>query len=272
MVAAIGSESRNVLKLRTINPVVCEFICGACNSLDEHSAFVSGFTPKTEPPTRSVQVRPIEDGVLYLRITNFHAGTPEEVADAVKPFGMARQAGAIVLDLRGNSGGSFTAAVKTAELFLPGGIIVTAQGPHEEVNKVYTSFSGANASHLPMVVLVDGDTASAAEVLAVALRDNGRAKLIGTATFGKGSVQNVVAFTTAEEIDPDSGKPRPRAAVRITLARLLGPTGAPISGGVTPDQMIADRDRQEELAMEQARSLARSHHRMGMSPMPMMRP
>jgi hypothetical protein len=270
IVSAISAQSRDTLKLRSIHPVVCEFICGACNSLDEHSSFVSGFAVKPETPGRSVEVRPVEENILFLRITHFHAGTPQEVADAVKPFGMARQARAMVLDLRGNAGGSFTAAVKTAELFLPGGIIVTAQGPHDEVNKVHTSFSGASASHLPMVVLVDGDTASAAEVLAVALRDNGRAKLIGTATFGKGSVQNVVAFSTAEETDPD-GKPRPRAAVRITLARLLGPTGAPISGGVTPDHMIADRDRQEELAMEQARQLARDPG-MRMSPLPMMRP
>lgn len=260
VVAALGAESRRALGFRAINPVVCEFICGACNALDEHSAFVSGFQLKGEAAGRSVEVRPPDENVLYLKITHFHPGTPQEVADAVKPFGMARQARALILDLRGNSGGSFTAAVKTAELFLPGGIIVTAQGPHEEVNKVYTSFSGAAASDLPMVVLVDGDTASAAEVLAVALRDNRRAKLIGTVTFGKGSVQKVVAFSTAEETDPDSGKPAPRAAVRITLARLLGPSGAPISGvGVTPDQMIADRDRQDELAMEQARELARRY-------------
>ena len=72
----------------------------------------------------------------------------------------------------------------------------------------------------------------------MALRDNRRAKLIGTATFGKGTVQKVISFTTAEEIDPDTGKPRPRAAVRITLARLIAPSGNPITGvGVTPDQL-----------------------------------
>jgi len=272
IVSAVAAQSRDTLKLRSIHPIVCEFICGACNSLDEHSSFVSGFATKPEAAGQSVVLRPVDENILFLRITHFHGGTPQEVADAVKPFGMARRAQALVLDLRGNPGGSFTAAVKTAELFLPGGIIVTAQGPHEEVNKVYTSFSGAGATNLPMVVLVDGDTASAAEVLAVALRDNGRAKLIGTATFGKGSVQNVVAFSTAEETDP-AGKPRPRAAVRITLARLLGPTGTPIAGGVTPDHLIADRDRQDELALDHARELARSPGlRMGMSPLPMTRP
>ena len=139
-----------------------------------------------------------------------------------------------MLDLRGNAGGLFTAAVKTAERFLPGGIIVTAQGQTDDANKVYTSTTGNSASDLPMIVLVDHETASAAEVLAVALRDNRRAKLIGTATFGKGTVQKVISFTTAEEIDPASGKARPRAAVRITLARLIAPGGNPITGvGVT---------------------------------------
>ena len=102
-------------------------------------------------------------------------------------------------------------------------------------------------------------------MLAVALRDNRRAKLIGTATFGKGSVQKVIAFTTAEEINPATGKPRPRAAVRITLARLIAPSGNPIAGvGVTPDQLILNRDRQIEAALEQARELARHYMMMTM--------
>ena len=153
-----------------------------------------------------------------------------------------------------------SAAIKTAEKFLPGGIIVTAQGQLRRGQQDYTSTAGNTATNLPMVVLVDGEAASAAEVLAVALRDNQRAKLIGTATFGKGSVQKVLAFTTAEEIDPESGKPIPRAALRITLARLIAPSGNPITGvGVTPDQLIPMRERQTEAAFEQARELARRY-------------
>ena len=122
-----------------------------------------------------------------------------------------------------------------------------------------------------MIVLVDHETASAAEVLAVALRDNRRAKLIGTATFGKGTVQKVISFTTAEEIDPASGKARPRAAVRITLARLIAPGGNPITGvGVTPDQLEVDPTRQFDSAMEQAAEMARRYMGMNMM-MPGMR-
>jgi hypothetical protein len=272
VVAAIGAAAKRLLGMRAINPVVCEFVCGACNSLDEYSAYLSASQYLAEgfgSPQLSVQVT-YQREVAYMRITHFQPSTPEEVETELKKLAMSGVR-AIVLDLRGNAGGLFTAAVKTAERFLPGGIIVTAQGQTDDANKVYTSTTGNAASDLPMIVLVDHETASAAEVLAVALRDNRRAKLIGTATFGKGTVQKVISFTTAEEIDPDSGKARPRAAVRITLARLIAPSGNPITGvGVTPDQLEIDRKQQYDSAMEQARELARRYMGMNMM-MPGMR-
>lgn len=267
VVSAIAVAAKKVLGLRAINPVVCEFICGACNSLDEYSAYLSASQYLAEgygSPQLSVQVNHEGGNVAYVRITHFQPSTPQEVEAELKKMAMSGTVRAIVLDLRGNSGGLFAAAVKTAELFLPGGIIVTAQGQSDDANKVYTSTTGNTASDLPMVVLVDNETASAAEVLAVALRDNRRAKLIGTATYGKGTVQKVVSFTTAEEID-ETGKARPRAAVRITLARLIAPSGSPITGvGVTPDQLVVDRTRQVETALEQAREMARRYMGMGM--------
>jgi carboxyl-terminal processing protease len=276
LVAEIGARSKELLKIRTINPVVCEFICGACNSLDEYSAYLSASQYMAEGSVSSrssVEYRIAEGNVAYLKITHFQPSTPQEVEDALKGLTAMGGARALILDLRGNTGGLFPAAVKTAEKFLPGGIIVTAQGQQDDVNKVYTSTAGNAATDLPMVVLVNAETASAAEVLAVALRDNRRAKLIGAATFGKGTVQNVIKFTTAEEIDPDTGKSRPRAAVRITLARLIGPSGTPITGvGVTPDQLIANPDRQLDAAYEQAKELARRYMGgMGMMASGMMR-
>jgi C-terminal processing protease CtpA/Prc len=262
-VAQIGNESKRLLRLRTINPVVCEFICGACNCLDEYSAYLSASQYMAESagsPQPSVHVRPEDGGVVYIRISHFQPSTPQEVEDVLKTLTQMGAARAIILDLRGNTGGFFPSAVKTAQRFLPAGIIVTAIGPHHDANQVYTSTTGNAATDLPLVVLVDAETASAAEVLAVALRDNQRARLIGTATFGKGTVQKVVAFETAEEIDPDTGKRRPRAAVRITLARLLGPSGTPITGvGVTPDQLVPDRNRQFDAALEHAKELARRY-------------
>ena len=274
VVSRIAAAAKQVLGMRALNPVVCEFICGACNSLDEYSAYLSASQYMAEAygsPQLSVHVTFEGGGVAYVRISHFQPSTPQEVEAELKKLAMSGTVRALVLDLRGNAGGLFTAAVKTAEQFLPGGIIVTAQGPSDEANKVYTSTTGHTASDLPMVVLVDNETASAAEVLAVALRDNRRAKLIGTATFGKGSVQKVISFTTAEEFDPELGKTRPRAAVRVTLARLIAPSGTPITGvGVTPDQIEVNRQRQFDSAMEQAREMARQYMGMGMM-MPGMR-
>lgn len=268
VVATIAAAAKRVLGLRAINPVVCEFICGACNSLDEYTAYLSASQYMAESlgsPQLSVQVNYEVGNIAVMRITHFQPSTPQEVETELKKMAMTGSVRAVVLDLRGNAGGLFTAAIKTAEQFLPGGIIVTAQGPSDDANKVYTSTTGNAASDLPMIVLVDQETASAAEVLAVALRDNRRARLIGTATFGKGTVQKVISFTTAEEIDPESGKPRPRAAVRITLARLIAPSGAPITGiGVVPDQIIPNPGRQLEAAKEQARELAGRYMGMGM--------
>ena len=272
MAVEIGAASKRQFGFRTLNPVICEFICGACNSLDEYSAYLSAgqyLADSSASAQMSVHVRMEDGGVAYLQITHFQPSTPQEVENALKNLAMMGMTRALVLDLRGNTGGLLPAAVKTAEKFLSSGIIVSAQGQHDDANKVYTSTAGASASTLPMVVLVDNETASAAEVLAVALRDNNRAKLIGTATFGKGSVQKVVAFTTAEEIDPETGKVRPRAAIRITTARLFAPSGTPITGvGVTPDHLIPNRDRQLEVSFDIARELAR---RNTMSMMAMMR-
>jgi hypothetical protein len=265
--ATIAAAAKRVLGLRTINAVICEFICGACNSLDEYSAYLSASQYMAESlgsPQLSVQVAYEGGNVAIMRITQFQPSTPQEVETELKKMPMMGVK-AVVLDLRGNGGGLFTAAIKTAEQFLPAGIIVTAQGPSDDANKVYTSATGNAASDLPMIVLVDNETASAAEVLAVALRDNRRARLIGTATFGKGTVQKVVSFTTAEEIDPESGKTRPRAAVRITLARLIGPGGQPITGiGVAPDQVVPNPAQQMAAALQQARELAGRYMGMGM--------
>lgn len=260
VVAEIGAAARRTFNLRTNHPIVLEFICGACNSLDEHSAFLpsSLLIEAPVPVAPSVQARLLEPGIVSIRISQFQPSTPQEVSEALKKFAaMGQPVRSAIIDLRGNAGGSFIAGVRTAEYFLPGGIIVTAHGPHDDATKVYASATGTAASDVQLVVLVDADTASAAEVLAIALRDNRRAKLIGTATFGKGSIQNVIKFSTAEEVDPKTGNVTPRAGIRLTLARLTGPSGAPISAGVVPDEIIPDRERQDLTALENARELSR---------------
>lgn len=263
VVAEVGAASKRLLGFRSVNAVVLEFICGACNSLDEYSSYLSGgqlASEEAEFSQSTVELNIQEGNVAYLRILRFEVSTPAEVDRTLKTLQMMNSAKALVIDLRGNPGGSFTAAIKTAERFLPAGIIVTAQGAQPDATKVYTSTSGASATDLPAVLLVNGETASSAEVFAVALRENQRAKLVGTATFGKGSLQNVIRFTTGDEADPITGKSKPKAGVRLTIARLLSPNGTPITGvGVTPDSIERDPERQMDIALEQARELARRY-------------
>jgi len=154
----------------------------------------------------------------------------------------ARGMRALVLDLRGNPGGLFVPSVQAAERFIGEGVIVSTQGQLDEFNKSYTSMTGMTAHHFPLFVLIDGETASAAEVLAAALKEHQRAVLIGTTTFGKGTIQAV--------------RPLEAGAVRFTVARIFSPLGSPLSQvGVTPHFVETVRERQLELALDQASRL-----------------
>jgi carboxyl-terminal processing protease len=159
-----------------------------------------------------------------LTITSFQETTLQEVKEAMASLqsdGMK----ALILDLRRNPGGLFKSAVQVAELFLPERIIVISQSQPHALPKPLRGpirSESMNPLLIPMVVLVDGDTASAAEVLAGALKDNGRAKLIGQTTFGKGSIQCVIPL----DKPPFDRKP---GGIRITVARLLSPNWQPFS-------------------------------------------
>ncbi|QDU22387.1 S41 family peptidase [Urbifossiella limnaea] len=183
------------------------------------------------------------DGVGYLRVAEFQPATPRELAEAIA--GLKEQGlRALVLDVRGNPGGSFLAGVEAARRFLPAGAaIVTTHGQLPQVaGHTFSSASGPAALDLPLVLLVDGDTASAAEVLAAALRDNQRAVLVGTSTFGKGTLQFPLKLS-----GPGS--------VRVTIARLVAPSG-PLSAGVAPHLIETDPHRQLELAADRAAELS----------------
>jgi C-terminal processing protease CtpA/Prc len=110
-----------------------------------------------------------------------------------------------------------------------------------------------DALDMPLVVLIDAETASAAEVVAAALKDNGRAVVVGVASFGKGAIQIPVKVGPIEEVD-DPSRSRPRSSgVRVTIARLFSPRGTPINGaGVTPNALEADPVRQLQLAIDRA--------------------
>ena len=197
----------------------------------------------------------------YARIGSFTATTARELDDTITRL-KASGARALVLDLRGNMGGSFLASVDTARRLLPSGLIVTTQGQAAEVDNVpFTSDSGMTAHDIPVVILVDSETASAAEVFAAALKDNDRAPVIGMPTFGKGAIQYPLRLAALDELD-EHGKPKTSKSggVRLTIATLIAPRGGVINGvGINPHVLEANPTRQLELAASRAASFRHRH-------------
>ncbi len=177
---------------------------------------------------QSVRARMLEPGYGYVRLSNFQVDTANDmtahVADLVKQNHAPLRG--IVLDLRSNPGGLLNSAVEAADAFLDSGTIVSTKGRLSSSNTTYTATPGDVLAGAPIVVLVDGGTASASEVLAGALHDQHRALIVGSRTFGKGSVQTVLPL--------DNGD-----AIKLTTARYYTPSGKSIQArGIRPDVVL----------------------------------
>jgi carboxyl-terminal processing protease len=181
----------------------------------------------------SVQHRMMRDGVGYIKINNFQGNTERELARALAALHKKKMTG-LVLDLRGNPGGLLDQAVQVADTFLEGGSIVTtsSQDPRQREEK-FARASGTEPRY-PMVVLINGQSASASEIVAGALKNHDRAVIIGEQSFGKGSVQ--VLYPLQDE-----------SALKLTVAQYLTPGDVSIQGvGIVPDiaisPMTVDKD------------------------------
>jgi carboxyl-terminal processing protease len=177
----------------------------------------------------SVRARWVEPGYAYLRIAQFQEETGAEVK---RKLARLREKNAplkgIVLDLRSNPGGLLTSAVEISDDFLDSGIIVTTKGRLKESDLNFSATRGDLSDGAPMVVLVDNGTASAAEIVAGALKDNHRALIMGRRTFGKGSVQTVLPLDETH-------------AIKLTTARYYTPSGISIQAeGIHPDIELGD--------------------------------
>jgi carboxyl-terminal processing protease len=162
------------------------------------------------------------DEILWLRVTGFSAVTDRRVAAALADGFAYRPPSGVVLDLRGNRGGLLGQAVAVADAFLADGEVIRTEGRHPEANRRYHAGGQDLAQGRPVVVMVDGRTASAAEIVAVGLAERGRAAVIGSATMGKGLIQLVAPL-------PNEGE------ILITWSRVVAPSGWPIQGmGVLP--------------------------------------
>ena len=184
----------------------------------------------------------LENRVGYIRVSQFTYDSADLVAAAIRELD-AQDAAAYVLDLRDCPGGYLTQAVDIASLFMPSGMVVQIQTKNATSNK---SVSGNVLTEKPLAVIVNGNTAAAAEVLAAALKDSNRATIIGTTTLGKGSVQVVRELSFG-------------GAVRYTAAYYLSPLGHGISNeGISPTIYVndTDDDQQKSIALETALSLS----------------
>jgi carboxyl-terminal processing protease len=179
---------------------------------------------------QSVKSHLAAPGIGYVRITTFGEGTADDFAQSVEA--LKKQAGGslhgLVLDLRNNPGGLLDAAVNVSGEILDGGVVVTTHGRDSGDDQVYSAPRGSNhLGNTPIVVLINAASASAAEIVAGAVQDRGRGIVMGTRSFGKGSVQSVLRV---------SG----HGAVRLTTSRYYTPSGHSIQDrGIVPDIMVA---------------------------------
>jgi carboxyl-terminal processing protease len=190
-----------------------------------------------EPDVEAAWLAP---GVAWLRIVHFRYRTGDALGQAVSDLRSTPRAA--VLDLRSNPGGRMDAAVAVADRFLSGGRVVSTRGRAPGSDEDHDATASPGDWAWPLVVLIDGETASAAEIVAGALRDHHRATLIGTRSYGKGSVQTVHEYEDG-------------SALRLTIARYYLPSGASIDGvGIAPDREVTGEARWTGTPAERLRS------------------
>ncbi len=191
-------------------------------------------------PLQSVRGYRLMHDIGYIRVTNFQGNTTDEVLIALDKLEKESPVKGIILDLRDNPGGLLTQAIGVSDIFLDSGIIVSTKGRISEQDIIESATKNSTDRTYPMVVVVSGGSASASEIVAGALQDNKRALILGTRTFGKGSVQTVVPLSDG-------------SGMRLTTARYYTPSGTSIQvSGIAPDIELEyapspEKDEEEDL-------------------------
>lgn len=202
---------------------------------------------------QSVSVETLERGYAYLRIASFSETTPREFEREIAALKASGPLRGVVLDLRNNPGGVLEGAVGVADALLDRGVIVSGVGRTAQSAFRMMATPGELLAGVPIAVLIDGSSASAAEIVAGALKDHRRARLLGQRSYGKGSVQTVIPLADGH-------------ALKLTTARYATPSGALINGrGIEPDVPLTNspmsdemprKDRQVQAALREVRRLA----------------
>ena len=187
-------------------------------------------------PVRSVRHELLEKQYGYIRLSQFQEKTEGELDKALKALEEESKGSmkGLVLDLRNNPGGLLDQAVKVADRFIESGLIVSMEGRREDQKMKFFAHSQGTIARYPLIVLVNGGSASASEIVAGAIQDHGRGILVGTQTFGKGSVQTIFPLKDG-------------SGVRLTTARYFTPNGRSIQAkGIIPDILVKPAVSEEE--------------------------
>jgi carboxyl-terminal processing protease len=174
-------------------------------------------------PLISVRQYFLTPEIGYVRISNFQSKTVKDLSAALEEMEKGREIKGLVLDLRNNPGGLLSQAIEVSDLFLNSGLIVSTKGRISSQNITATAHTDKKPRTYPIIVLINSGSASAAEIVAGALQDNKRALVLGTRSFGKGSVQTILPLSDG-------------SGLRLTTARYYTPSGKSIqSSGIVPD-------------------------------------
>jgi len=193
----------------------------------------------------SVSQELLEPGIGYVKITHFSETTTPDLEAAIAKLKKASSGKlrGLVLDLRNNPGGVLEAAVGVSDVFLDGGLIVTANGRAPDAQFSMDAQPGDDLDGAPLIVLVNGGSASASEIVAGALQDHHRAQLVGSQTYGKGSVQTVMPLSDGH-------------AIKLTTSRYFTPSGASIhKRGIKPDVAVEEAKDGDDRALHVALGL-----------------
>ena len=176
----------------------------------------------------SVKSKIIEDTVGYIRLTSFNENSADQIKEKIKKLKQNKKIEKYILDLRNNPGGLLSQAIKISDFFLNNGEIVSTKSRKKKENRKWFARKGDIIDGETLIVLINYGSASAAEIVAGALKDHKRAILIGEKSFGKGSVQSVIPLNN-------------KGAIRLTISKYYLPSGKSISEvGITPDIEIAE--------------------------------
>lgn len=222
----VGADDLDDTASRMRGPVGTRVVLGLRRAGTEEPLIVELHRGQIE--VQSVRGELLEGGDAYVRVSHFTDATPHDLRKALGELELqaGRPLSGLVLDLRSNPGGVLDAAVAVADAFLDGGLIVSAEGRMADARFRINATPGDLLNGAPLTVLVDKGSASAAEIVAGALKDHRRATIIGTPTYGKGSVQTIMPLSEGN-------------AIKLTTSRYFTPSGMSIHArGVTPDIVV----------------------------------